>query len=220
MSGASAADDGRDADRLDLLAVPVVVVGAVGEHRFRSVPGRPRRPRTGGIAWMSGMSWATSLRMPPVSDTCSGMPCPSVIRWCFEPVRARSTGARPCFAPPFIARKREPSITALDQSSWPAAFNSASRLSCNRRQTPPCSSPRAVASRSYPTRNPALAAGTPTESRCRGRIGCRTAPCGHLIEDDRDDHYAEAQRSATAARPAPIGRRTSSTVAAAPASRS
>lgn len=34
----------------------------------------------------------TSLRLPPVSRTASGVPCPSVSRWCFESALPRSTG--------------------------------------------------------------------------------------------------------------------------------
>lgn len=60
---------------------------------------RPTRPRTGGIASSRGNSWVTSLRFPPVSRTASGVPCPSVIRWCFEPARPRSTGDGPVWLP-------------------------------------------------------------------------------------------------------------------------
>jgi hypothetical protein len=38
--------------------------------------GRPRRPRTGGISSMSGISWVMSLRLPPVSEQASGVPRP------------------------------------------------------------------------------------------------------------------------------------------------
>lgn len=38
-----------------------------------------RRPRMGGTASSSGSSWVTSLRLPPVRRTASGVPCPSVI---------------------------------------------------------------------------------------------------------------------------------------------
>jgi hypothetical protein len=39
-----------------------------------------------------------SFRFPPVRETASGMPCASVIRWCFEPGLARSTGLGPVWA--------------------------------------------------------------------------------------------------------------------------
>ncbi|GAA3596215.1 hypothetical protein GCM10022295_91490 [Streptomyces osmaniensis] len=61
--------------------------------------GRPTRPRTGGMASSRGSSWVTSLRLPPVSRTASGVPCPSVIKWCFEPARPRSTGDGPVWLP-------------------------------------------------------------------------------------------------------------------------
>lgn len=61
--------------------------------------GCPTRPLMGGMASISGMSWVTSLRLPPVRITASGVPCPSVIRWCFDPVRPRSTGLGPVWLP-------------------------------------------------------------------------------------------------------------------------
>lgn len=44
--------------------------------------------------------------------------------------------ARTCFGPPLSALTCELSITARDQSSFPAACNSASSTSCNRSHTP------------------------------------------------------------------------------------
>ncbi|OXY85020.1 hypothetical protein BEK98_46080 [Streptomyces diastatochromogenes] len=38
--------------------------------------------RIGGTAWISGISWVTSLPLPPVVIAASGMPCASTIRWC------------------------------------------------------------------------------------------------------------------------------------------
>ena len=95
MLRAAPGDNRGDPRFPGLLAVLVVVIAAVGVDLIRALAGRPRRPRTGGMAWMRGMSWVTSLRFPPVSDTASGMPCALVIRWCFEPGRARSTGLGP-----------------------------------------------------------------------------------------------------------------------------
>jgi hypothetical protein len=37
--------------------------------------------------------------VPPVSRTASGVPCPSVIKWCLEPARPRSTGDGPVWLP-------------------------------------------------------------------------------------------------------------------------
>jgi hypothetical protein len=61
--------------------------------------GRPHSPRIGGIAWTSGNSCVTSLRLPPVMLTSSGSPPASQIRWCLQPARARSTGEGPTWAP-------------------------------------------------------------------------------------------------------------------------
>src|SRR4051812_3891181 len=64
--------------------------------------GRPTLPATGRACRSSsnGSSWVTSLRLPPVSATASGMPVASTKRWCFEPVRERSTGDGPVRSPP------------------------------------------------------------------------------------------------------------------------
>src|SRR3954447_24341612 len=63
--------------------------------------GRPRLPATGRASRSSsnGISWVTSLRLPPVSATASGIPVASTNRWCFEPVRERSTGDGPVRSP-------------------------------------------------------------------------------------------------------------------------
>jgi hypothetical protein len=96
----SAAGDGRhDVASADLISVDVVVVPTVGEERVglaarSSDPAADRR-----IASSKGRSWVTSLRLPPVSRTASGVPCPSVMRWCFEPARPRSTGEGPVWLP-------------------------------------------------------------------------------------------------------------------------
>lgn len=47
--------------------------------------GRPTRLRTGATASGSGSCWVTSLRLPPVGRTTSGVPCGSVMRWWFDP---------------------------------------------------------------------------------------------------------------------------------------
>jgi hypothetical protein len=46
-----------------------------------------------------GRSWVMPLRLPPVNETASGMPCPSVMMWCLLPGRARSTGLGPLLGP-------------------------------------------------------------------------------------------------------------------------
>lgn len=86
-----------------------------------------------GILSSRGGSWVTSLRLPPVSDTASGMPYPSTMRWCLLPGRARPTVLGPLLGP---VGPREESITARDQSSWffDCSFSSSSRRSWS--QTP------------------------------------------------------------------------------------
>jgi hypothetical protein len=77
------------------------------------------------MAATRGMSWVTSLRLPPVSDTAGGIPCDGDHMM----LRARLGAvdwARAGFGPPFIACTCELSITALDQSSAPAAFRALS----------------------------------------------------------------------------------------------
>lgn len=81
------------------------------------------------------MRWVTSWRLPPVSVAASVMPCASTITLCLLPLLPRSTGDGPVFAPPFIARRCEPSTAARGKSNRPAARNSASS-SCNAWHTP------------------------------------------------------------------------------------
>lgn len=96
---AASGDDGQDAAGTDLVPVEVVVVAAVCEDGVRLAAGSAHAPRTGGMASSSGRSWVTSLRLPPVRMTASGVPCPSVIRWCLDPARPRSTGDGPVSCP-------------------------------------------------------------------------------------------------------------------------
>ena len=52
-----------------------MVIATVGQQVVRRrTEAIPTRPRTGGTASISGISWVTSLRLPPVSDTASDMP--------------------------------------------------------------------------------------------------------------------------------------------------
>jgi hypothetical protein len=75
MLRAAPGDHRDDPGRPDLLAVLVVVIPTAGVDLIGRRRGRPRRPPTGEMALMRGMSWATSLRLPPVKKTASGMPC-------------------------------------------------------------------------------------------------------------------------------------------------
>ena len=99
VSGVAAGDDRGDAEVADEAAVLVVVVAAVAVDPFRPAQGSstPAADRWDGL--ISGMSWVMSLRLPPVRITASGIPLASVIRWCFEPGFARSTGLGPVWSP-------------------------------------------------------------------------------------------------------------------------
>ena len=99
VGDAAAGDPRSDPTLAELAPVAVVVVAAIGEQLPRRRRGRPRLPRIGGTASTSGISWVTSLRLPPVSVTASGMPLVSQIRWCLEPGRPRSTGDGPTWSP-------------------------------------------------------------------------------------------------------------------------
>ena len=149
-----------------------------------------RGGRGGGIALISGISWVMSLRLPPVSDTASGIPCPSVITWCFEPGLARPTGLGPVSgrpSPPARASCQSPPWTSpapRPRSARPAAAHEAAA-------TPrPHASPAAAASTSSPSRTPAPAARTPTGYRYTGRTRSRTGPCGHPAACVQDDQPA------------------------------
>ena len=95
----AAGDAGLDAPGAYQAAVLVVVITPVGVEDLGAAAGRPTRPRIGGIASSRGISWVTSLRCPPVNVTARGRPPASVIRWCLEPGRPRSTGLGPTSSP-------------------------------------------------------------------------------------------------------------------------
>jgi len=81
MLGATAGDHGGDALGPDLPTVLVVVIAPVSVDRIRALPGPSRRPRTAGMAPISGISWVMSLCWPPVSDTASGTSTPHAPSW-------------------------------------------------------------------------------------------------------------------------------------------
>lgn len=86
-----------------------------------------QRPPMAATLSSRGSNCVTSLRFPPVSDTASGRPCPSVMTWCLPP-RVRSTGLGPLLGPAGPPDVGGDSITARDQSSW---FFDRSSLSSN-----------------------------------------------------------------------------------------
>jgi hypothetical protein len=62
--------------------------------------------RTGGMFSSNGRSWVTSLRLPPVSDTTSGMPAPSSADDAWNPAGGGRPGFVRCWATvqPILAR--------------------------------------------------------------------------------------------------------------------
>jgi hypothetical protein len=175
--------------RLDLLAVRVVVVRAIGEHRVRP----SLRRTTPAPYWRNGLDQRHQLSDVVAVAAGQRQLQPDAVPFGDQMVfRARSgtvDRARSGFGPPFIARRCEQSTTALDQSSWPAAFNPASKFSCNRCHTPA----------SFQSRNRQQVIPDPNPSF----LGART-PTKPGVEDDQD----AAQRLAV------IRPRTAGTVAA------
>jgi hypothetical protein len=66
VGGLAACDHACDPSRSEQVAVFVVVVAGVGAQLVGTATGRPGRPATGGTRSSSGISWVTSLRLPPV----------------------------------------------------------------------------------------------------------------------------------------------------------
>jgi hypothetical protein len=106
------------------------------------------------------------------------IPCASVITWCLEPVRARSTGLGP-----FWAALQRAHVRTVDHRLGPVQRPGAVQL--GQRQlvqllphAPPRASPAASANRSSRTRTPAPAARPPTGFPVQYEQRCPTRPCG------------------------------------------
>jgi hypothetical protein len=132
----AAGDEWRDPDLAYLFAVLVVVVPTVGVDRVRSLS----RAASTAFHWWDRLDQRHELG--DVVAVAAGQRDlqRDAVRFGDQVVFRASSGtvdrARSCFGPPFMARRCDPSITALDQSNAPAAFSSASNDSCNRCQTP------------------------------------------------------------------------------------
>ena len=130
-------DRGADPAGPQLASVAAGVVPSPSSRRGRR-RGRPRLPRTGGIASTSGSSSRMSLWFPALSESASGVPRPQVTVWCLEPLRARSTGLGPVFSPPqrrVRASYRSPPATS--RSGRPrAALRAAAHAAVARRLVP------------------------------------------------------------------------------------
>jgi len=130
-------DDRFDAAGPELAAVLVVVIAAVGEQAVGALARPADLPRTGPSPSTSGSSWVTSLRLPPVKVAASGIPEGSVRRWCLEPLRPRSTGEGPVWAP-----LKSADVAAVDNrcgpAMAPAALKRSTSVACSFSQTPAC----------------------------------------------------------------------------------
>jgi hypothetical protein len=78
--GLAVGDLGCDPALAELATVVVVVVAAVSRDALGPAARPADPPRTAGTASMSGISWVTSLRLPPVSVQASGIPVASTRR--------------------------------------------------------------------------------------------------------------------------------------------
>jgi hypothetical protein len=117
-----------------------------------------------------------SLRLPPVSETASGMPCASVIRWCLEPARTRSTGLAPV-----LGRPSPPAHASCQSPPWTSPAP-------RRRSAPPAAAHAAAATR-LPHASPAAAASS-------GSIGSHKRPARSTVTV-----VPSSQRASTSTRP-------------------
>lgn len=80
MLGAASCDLGLRTEVPDWAAVLVVVVVAIGENEVRAAPGEAPLAPYRRHRFEQGNELVTSLRLPPVSATASGVSVASVIR--------------------------------------------------------------------------------------------------------------------------------------------
>ena len=169
--------------------------------------GRPTRPATRGHASSSGSSWVTSLRLPPVSVTASGMPArvdeEVVLGARRGPGRPGSGPSRsPLFRLDVAGVDDRPRPVDLASRPQAASASSACSLSHTPASLPllqpaPAGQPRPEAE--------LLRQMLPRRSRCAARTGSRTAPPDPAAACGPDSATA-APASAAAARPAPTTR--------------
>ena len=172
-------------------AVRVLVVSRT-RSRATSSRGRPLRPRTGGTASTSGISWVTSWRLPPVTVQASGIPVASTRRWCFDPFLALSTGLGPVSEPLFRLH-----VTGVGDRPRPLELTGGTQLSKQERVQPlphPCSLPlvQARGSRSRHSRSPAPAADAAKRSRYAARTRSPATPRDRAAASGPDSENAAA----------------------------
>ena len=112
------------------------VVRPVRVQDLRRRRGRPRLPRTGGIASTNGSDCVTSWAFAEVTVAANGVPRPSTITWCLLPFLRRSTGLGPVFSPPPTALSERLSTAARYQSMRSARWRSERSRVCNFRHAP------------------------------------------------------------------------------------
>jgi hypothetical protein len=120
------------------------------------------------------------------------------------PVDRRRTGV----GAPFFARTWEPSTHALDQSSLPTAFSSASRTRCNWSKTPACCHRSRRRQQVCPEPNPSSKGSSCQAMSLAARTGCPAGTAGPAPAAGQEPSRA---RAAATARPAPTGHRPRST---------
>ena len=126
MFRGAAGDHGSDPGRPDLPAVFVMVIATVGVGLVRPLAG----PSAAAAHGRDGLDEGHELGDVVAVTASQGDSQRDAVRFGDQMVLGAGTGtvdrARTGFGPPLSARTWELSITALDQSSAPAAFNSAS----------------------------------------------------------------------------------------------
>jgi hypothetical protein len=132
----STRDERCDALGSHQLAILVMVIATIGVDRVWALAWTPRPATHRGDRLNQGHELSDVVAVAAGQRDLQR----DTVRFGDQMMLRASSGtvdrARSGFGPPFMARRCEPSITALDQSSSPAAFSSASTDSCNRCQTP------------------------------------------------------------------------------------
>ncbi len=182
---------------------------------FGRLRGRPTLPATGFTPSNRGSSWVTSLRFPPVSVSANGTPRASVSRWCFEPVRARSTGEGPVRSPPKAHEYDSNPPRPLTSRSPRRRSVSGERPGASAPIPRPAAIPATFASTSRPSHSRTRPAGHATRSLCAARTRSRSARLDHPVACAPDTDTA-ARSQATTAGPQPTTRHQSRTWKAPP----
>jgi hypothetical protein len=134
--GAAPRDPRLHASARQLPAVLVVVVATIGDQPVRSLarPAAFARDRADPVDQWEQLRDVIAMA---TGQRCGQPHAVTVdVRWCLEPVRARSTGARPVSGPPRRARMWLASTTPVDQSSCPRALSRLSISRCSRSRMP------------------------------------------------------------------------------------